>query len=388
MTNESVAVVVVGGGLMGLSTAWHLRRADRTVRVTVLERERVGAAASGASAAGVRAMFRVPAERALALAALERWSELDRELDGTTRYRRGGGLRVALDASAWAAGAAEVAAQRADGVPVEQVDAAAVRQLAPGISPRALGGIWCPIDGQAEARATLDAFATAARRAGAGIVEGAEVTALVVEGGRVAGVRRRDGIVDTADLVIVAGGAWSAALLAPLGLTLSLEPRPLQMLLTDGAPRTLEPVVSAFGHRLSLKQLGDGAFLIGGGWPADLPDVRRNAYVMRDDSVAGSLATAREIYPPLAARSVVQRWAGIEAFGSGDLPTLGPAPGVDGLLLAVGFSGHGFALAPAVGDVLARLALRRDPLRSRWAGLAWRTCRRREEPGVHLPRPG
>jgi sarcosine oxidase subunit beta len=339
--------------------------------VRVVERERIGAAASGASAAGVRAMFRDRAERALALAALARWPHLDRELEGDTRYRRGGGLRVALDDASWAQAEAEVAAQRADGVPVECVDTAAVARLAPGISPRARGGVWCPIDGHAEAGATVDAFAGAARRAGARLVEGAEIAALVVAGGRVAGVRHAAGTVDAADLVIVTGGAWSGPLLASLGLTLPLEARPLQMLLTDGAPPALEPVVGAFGHRLSLKQLAGGAFLIGGGWPADLPDARLNRYAVRDDSVAGSLATARAVYPPLAARAVTRSWAGIEAFGHGDLPTLGPVPGVEGLLVAVGFSGHGFALAPAVGDILARLALGRDPLRSLWAGLGW-----------------
>jgi len=92
-----VSVVIVGGGLMGLSAAWQLRRADPGVRVVLLERANVGAAASGASAAGVRVMGRDPAERALALVSLERWAELDRELEGLTGYRRGGGLRVALD---------------------------------------------------------------------------------------------------------------------------------------------------------------------------------------------------------------------------------------------------------------------------------------------------
>src|SRR4029077_15775947 len=89
-------IVVVGGGLMGLSAAFHLRRADPGAEVTVLERGRVGAAASGASAAGVRAMGRDPAERALALASLARWPDLDRELEAPTGYRRGGGLRLPL----------------------------------------------------------------------------------------------------------------------------------------------------------------------------------------------------------------------------------------------------------------------------------------------------
>src|SRR5215475_6295364 len=87
------AVVIVGGGLMGLSTAFHLRRLDPGVEVKVLERASVGAAASGASAAGVRAMGRDPAERRLALESLGRWPGLDRELEAATGYRRGGGLR-------------------------------------------------------------------------------------------------------------------------------------------------------------------------------------------------------------------------------------------------------------------------------------------------------
>src|SRR4029450_1177591 len=108
--------VIVGGGIMGLSAAFHLRRADPVIPVTVLERARVGAAASGASAAGVRAMGRDPAERALALASLARWPDLDRELESSTGYRRGGGLRVALDDAGWAEARATIGPQRADDV--------------------------------------------------------------------------------------------------------------------------------------------------------------------------------------------------------------------------------------------------------------------------------
>src|SRR5688572_8988029 len=181
----SSSVVIVGGGLMGLSAAWHLRRADSTVGVVVLERFQVGAAASGASAAGVRAMGRDRAERALALASLARWPDLARELEHETGYRRGGGLRVALDESAWRAAPGWVAEQRADGVPVEVVDTAATHGLAPGLSRDVLGGVHCAIDGQAEAMTTVTAFAAAAGRLGAHIEEGVEAARLVVQGGRV-----------------------------------------------------------------------------------------------------------------------------------------------------------------------------------------------------------
>lgn len=365
----TAALVIAGGGLVGLSAAYHVRRADPTVDVTVLERSRVGAAASGASAAGVRVMGRDPAERALALASLARWPDLDRELGEDTRYRRGGGLRVALDEAAWQAAPAWVEEQRAAGVPVQLASAEDVRRLAPGIAPAALGGVHCPIDGQAEAMAAVHAFAAAARRSGARVEEGVGAAGFAVEGGRLAAVLRTDGRRQPCDVALVAAGAWTAPLLAPLGVTLPLATRSLQMLLTAPVRRGLEPVVSAFERALSLKQLAGGAYLIGGGWPGRIVDEAENRWEVLDDSVRGSLAVAREVYPPLGDCPLESSWTGLEAFTPDGLPLLGPVPGIDGLLVAAGFCGHGFALAPAVGDVLARLALGLDPRADLWTGL-------------------
>ena len=363
------SVAIVGGGLMGLSTAFHLRRADPSVSVTVLERAQVGAAASGASAAGVRAMGRDPAERRLALESLKRWPELDRELDGPTGYRRGGGLRVALDDKSWDAAPGWAAEQRADGVPLETLGALAVREMAPGINPGCLGGVYSPIDGQAGAMATVEAFAAAARRLGAQVEEGAAVKALAVEGSRVVGVERGDGSGQPCDVAVVTAGAWTASLLAPLGVKLPLHTRPLQMLLTTPAPGSLAPVLGCFERKISFKQLAGGAFLIGGGWPGRVVDHEENRWQVLEDSVRGSLEVAGEVYPPVTACALDRSWIGLEAFLPDELPAIGPVPGLDGLLVATGFSGHGFALSPMVGDVLARLALGREALSSLWRDL-------------------
>ena len=364
-------VVIVGGGLMGLSAAFHLRRADPGTRVTVLERARVGAAASGASAAGVRAMGRDPAERALALASLARWPGLDAELEAPTGYRRTGGLRVALDEATWRAAGPWAAEQRADGVPVEVVDEREARALAPGIAPGCLGGVHAPIDGQAEAVPATEAFAHAARRLGARVEEGVGVRAPVVESGRVVGVERDDGAREACDVAIVAVGAWSAALLAGIGVTLPIETRPLQMLLTAPGAPALRPVLGAFDRRLSLKQLDDGAYLIGGGWPARVTDLAGNRHEMLEESVRASLETARAVFPPVGECALARSWAGLEAFTPDDLPILGPLPGIRGLLVAAGFSGHGFALSPMIGDILARLTLGQAALEPLWEGLRY-----------------
>jgi sarcosine oxidase subunit beta len=363
------AVVIVGGGLMGLSTAFHLRRLDPGVEVTVLERASVGAAASGASAAGVRAMGRDPAERRLALESLKRWPELDRELEGQTGYRRGGGLRIALDDKSWDAAPGWAAEQRSDGVPLETLDARAAREMAPGINPGCLGGVYSPIDGQAGAMATVEAFASAARRLDARVEEGAVVKALVVEDSRVVGIERGDGSRQPCDVAVVTAGAWTTSLLAPLGVKLPVHTRPLQMLLTRPAPGSLPPVLGCFERRISFKQLAGGPFLIGGGWPGRVVDHEANRWQVLEDSVRGSLEVAGEVYPPVAACALDRSWIGLEAFLPDELPAIGPVPGLGGLLVATGFSGHGFALSPMVGDVLARLALGREALPSLWCDL-------------------
>ena len=363
------SIVIVGGGLMGLSAAFHLRRAQPGVPVTVLERAEVGAGASGASAAGVRVMGRDPAERMLALASLARWPDLARELEGETGYRRGGGLRVALDDEAWREAPAWADEQRADGVRLEVVDAASTQRLAPGIAPSCRGGVFSAIDGQAEAMPTVSAFATAARRLGARVEEGVGARALVIDRDRVVSMTRTDGTSQPCDVAILAAGAWTAALLAPLGIRLPIETRALQMLLTDPAEATLQPVLSGFGRKLSLKGLASGAYLVGGGWPADIDDQPGNAWTLRARSVTRSLEVMEEVYPPTGLHILARGWAGLEAFTPDDLPVLGPVPGVDGLLVAAGFSGHGFALSPLIGDVLARLALGLDPHAELWRRL-------------------
>jgi sarcosine oxidase subunit beta len=172
-------------------------------------------------------------------------------------------------------------------------------------------------------------------------------------------------------VVIVAAGAWSAPLLAGIGVTLPIQTRPLQMLLTAPAAPALRPVLGAFDRKLSLKQLDDGAYLIGGGWPARVTDHAANRYEMLDGSVRASLEVARAVFPPVGACALARSWAGLEAFTPDDLPIVGPVPGISGLLVAAGFSGHGFALSPMVGDILARLAMGHDALEPLWKGLRY-----------------
>jgi sarcosine oxidase, subunit beta len=121
---------------------------------------------------------------------------------------------------------------------------------------------------------------------------------------------------------------------------------------TPMPPGLLTPVVSALGRALSLKQLPDGAFLLGGGWPGD-PTPDRRGFTVRQESVVGNWAAGCAILPAVGEQQLVRSWCGLEAESIDSIPFVGPLPGLEGLTLALGFSGHGFALAPAIGRALA-----------------------------------
>jgi len=111
-------------------------------------------------------------------------------------------------------------------------------------------------------------------------------------------------------------------------------------------------VLSAVSRMLSLKQLRNGAFLLGGGWAGE-PTADRRSYTMRPESIQANWATACELLPIVGGQHIERTWCGLEAMSFDDIPFIGPITGLGGLTIATGFSGHGFAIAPAVGRSVA-----------------------------------
>jgi glycine/D-amino acid oxidase-like deaminating enzyme len=346
-------IAIIGGGVIGNSIAYHLARLGR--RALVIERGEVAGepAASWASAGGVRRQGRHPAEALLAIEANGRWRTLEEELEADMRYRRGGQLLLAENEEEARYLEGFVKQQQAMGFDdVRLVDGEEARARAPGLNPQVIAGSYSPGDGQADPPATTRAFARAAQRLGAGYWTGTAALALITQGERVTGVKTERGDVE-AEHVVLAAGAWSDELARVAGLPVPIRTFALQMLLSTPAPAvTLLPVLSAVGRRLSLKQLDDGAFFLGGGWPGDATADRRG-YRTRAASIEGNWATACGLLPAVGEQCLARAWCGLEAQSIDGIPFAGAAPGIAGLTLALGFSGHGFALAPAVGRAVA-----------------------------------
>jgi len=351
---KSLDVVVLGGGIAGLSVAWGLARAGGA-RVTLLERERLLASqASGKNAAIFRLVDGDPVAVALALRSRALFAELAAPAD---ILRPTGGLYLGtpaeLDALAALAAGAGVATERID----RQGLAARVPALAGG---DAAGGLFVAEDGVLDLHALAEALARGARAGGATIETGVTVTSIDRDGrGRVTGVACRDGRTSRADVVVVAAGAWAAELGAAAGAPLPVRPvrRHLALLAApEGAPAG-GPVVWRLGQEVYFRPESGGVLASPCDeepWPAEDPPASPAAL----DRLAERLAPTA---PALASAVVRRSWACLRTFAPDRGFVAGPDPRVPGLTWIAGLGGHGMTCGVALGELVTASVLGRAP---------------------------
>ena len=348
---ESADVIVIGGGVIGGACAYNLARAG--VKVTLLEKSEIASGASGGSAGGVRQQNRDPAELPFAMAANPIWKTLEQELGADLEYRRGGHFNLAEREEQLPDLEASMERQRARGLDIRMIRGRELRELVPAAGPQIIAGSFTPGDGFANPMLVTKALSAAARRLGANICTRTGVTAIRREGNRVVGVDSSRGSI-AGRWVINAAGVWSTALSGTLGVSLPIRPKAHQMMVTEKAPPMLTPVLTCLGRGLSLKQMPQGQFVIGGGWPG-ISDMGAGRGWPKIGSPNGSASHMTAVVPAAIGLLVLRIWNSLEAHTLDGIPVVGEVDGVEGYLLATGFSGHGFALAPSVGAVLAEL---------------------------------
>jgi sarcosine oxidase subunit beta len=351
MSEAAFDVVVVGGGLHGLSAALHLARAGR--RVALVERRWTGRHASGATAAGVRTLGRDIAEIPISLEAMAMWHRIETIVGDHCGFHAHGQIRVAETAAQMPALIERQARTSALGYSHEElIDAAELRRLVPALSPHCVGALVARRDGAADPHHTIGAFRRACEAQGVTIAEGCGVEAVDRQGGDwllVCGSRRF-----RAPQIVNAAGAWAGRLAALFGDTIPLGVRASMMIVTERLAPLLDPVVSVVGRALSFKQAGQGTLVIGGGLQgsADL-DHERSTVDFRQ--LARGARAASDLFPAVRDVRIARCWTGIEAQTRDHIPVIGLSPNAPGLVHAFGFSGHGFQLVPVVGAILTEL---------------------------------
>jgi D-hydroxyproline dehydrogenase subunit beta len=352
-------VVVVGGGAMGAATAYHLARGG--ARVTLVERGGLGREASGANV-GLLTLFSAYSLtepepgilHGLTRASLETYAGLPDEVGIDIEYERNGGLIVAETEAELAALRPAYDGYRRHGVPVEWLDPAGARACEPAfVSNRLLGAVHCPWNGQVNPLLLTRALARGAARHGATVRTATPVYGLAVTRGRVTGVRTGAGDIPCAT-VVNAAGAWAPQIGAMAGVRIPVVPGRGQIVLTEPAPRFITKVLS--GVEPMARQTRRGNVIIGSTVEAAGFDKRVTLATMHE--------FAREIlprFPRLRQLRVLRSWAGLRPMTPDDRPILGPAPGVQGLVLAVGLGRRGICYAGGAGRLVAELVLGKPP---------------------------
>lgn len=360
--------VVIGAGITGAAAA--LALAEAGARVMLLDRWFPAAMASGWTLAGVRQSGRDPAELPLARAAVAQWATLHERLGGETGYVRGGNLRLARNEAEVAVIRALVETQRAAGLELDFLpDTAAVRAVAPALSESVLAASFCPSDGHADPVATVGAFVAAAERRSVRVLRGVAAEGLRVEGlrvgrGRVTAVETAEGPVP-AGAVVAAPGVEVNALLAPLGLSIPLRRPIVTVLRTEPLPPLLGPVLGVANADLAVRQERDGRLRATSGaddWQGAL-GVEDGRPVARPAAgrLGETVARVSAVLPAFAGAPLAAFWGGVLDLTPDALPVIDRAPGIDNLVVAAGFSGHGFAIGPVTGPLAAALALGEAP---------------------------
>lgn len=354
------AVAIVGGGVIGCALAHYLAKGGAAV--TLLERRGIGEEASWATAGIVTAPLlpTTPIARArLEVRSAERYPALIEELRAATgmgvEYNPTGELLVALGEEEAETLHEAVPWGRNLGLPVEWLDGDQARRREPALGPRVVGALWCPVVASLRGHRLTQALARAAAARGATIRDHTPVDGLIVAGGRVAGVRA-GGEEVRADAVVLAAGAWSAALGRAVGVTLPVEPVPGQMLaLADAAPPLRQIVAGAGGYLLPR---ADGTIAVAA--TVDAPSFDRR---VTPQGLAWLANLARTLAPDLAGARVVEHWAGLRPASPDNAPMIGRAPGLADLWVATGHHRNGILWAPLTGELLADAILtdRLDP---------------------------
>ncbi|WP_210575169.1 FAD-binding oxidoreductase [Streptomyces sp. GESEQ-4] len=351
-------VVVIGGGVMGTSIAYHLARAG--VRdVVLVERDELGAGSTSKAAGGVRAQFSDELNIQLGARSLEAFGRFQEEVGPDIGLHRVGYLFLLSTPEQVAGFEAGVRLQNSLGVASRMITPAEAGRLSPLISTDGLlAAAFSPDDGHCTPESVVHGYATAAREYGARILRHTDVTGIERDGDTITAVRTTLGSITT-DTVICAAGAWSKAVGAMAGVELPVEPLRRQIAVTEpvqGLPPDL-PMTIDFGTSLYFHTEGPG-LLLGMSDPDERPGFATDPH----DRWIPRLAEAmRRRAPALLDLRRTGGWAGLYENTPDHNALIGEATSPSRFLYATGFSGHGFLQGPAVGEVLRDLYLGRVP---------------------------
>ncbi|MFD7646082.1 NAD(P)/FAD-dependent oxidoreductase [Streptomyces albidoflavus] len=353
---SSADVVIVGGGIMGTSVAFHL--AEAGVRVVLVERGELGSGSTCKAAGGVRAQFSDALNIQLGARSLAAYRRFGRTPGQDVDLRTTGYLFLLSRPGDVASFEAGVALQNELGVPSRMVDVTEARRLSPLIATDGLlAAAYSPEDGYCTPESAVLGYAVGARRHGATLLTGCEILGIDTRGGEIHAVRTSGGRIATST-VVCAAGAWSAAVGEMVGVRLPVTPYRRQLAFTEPvAPDVPAPMTLDFSSAFYFRREGQG-LMFGMSDPHEQPGFRLNRTQRWLAELAGQMAVR---VPAALEAGITGGWAGLYEVTPDHNALIGESPEVGRFLYTTGFSGHGFMQAPAAGEIMRDLVLEKKP---------------------------
>lgn len=348
---KTAEVVIIGGGVIGVSIAYHLAL-KKAGRIILFEKGQLGEGSTSRCVGGIRTQFSTEINIRFSLESLKVFERFEEEFGINPEFKKIGYLFLSTTASEMEVFKGNTMLQKKFNIPVELLNPNEIVKRWPYLRmDDILGGTFCPWDGYAGPNEVLSGFAMGAKRAGVKIYEGKEVSGISFAKGRIHGVKTKDEEI-SAPVVVNAGGPYAASIGEMVAVKIPVKPLRRQIFIT--APFHLSdqtiPLTIDFHRGWYFRQEVDGLLLSG---PLDAEP----SFNLNTDYEAMAEASENATYrvPVLEKAQIARGWAGLYEISPDHHAILGKVPGVEGFILANGFSGHGFQHSPAVGKLIAEL---------------------------------
>lgn len=351
---NNAEVVIIGGGIIGCATAYYLAKMGR--EVIVLEgSDHIGNGGSSRNGGGVRQSGRDVRELPLVMYGIKHlWPTLSEELEVDCEYHQDGNLRLGKTKEHEKILTRLADNARSVGLDVRMIDGDEVRQINPYLSKEVTVASWCPTDGHANPLTTTLGYYKMARRLGVRFITGEMVTELRVIRGKIRQVITPNNVYE-GENVLVAAGLDSRPILTSVGIDIPMTKSLLEALVTEAEPHMFDQMLGTADADFYGHQTKHGSFVFGGSSGLERFNKDNGTPVTNSKTAPCICRGIMKYFPDLANAKVVRTWAGWMDASADGVPALGKVDEIPGLYVACAFHGHGFGIAPAAGEQLAKL---------------------------------
>jgi sarcosine oxidase subunit beta len=355
MMIKKADIVIIGGGVVGCSIAYNLAKLGAK-NIILLEKNTLSSGATGRCGAGIRQQFGTKMNCILARESIKIFENLSQELEYDIELNQGGYLILAYTEKEVNQFKKNVALEQSLNIKARLITVEEAKEIVPPLNTEGiLAATFCPTDGHANPFKTNFAYAEAAERLGVKIYTFTEVKEIETENHKIVAVNTDKGKVLT-PIVVNAAGGYSGIIGKMVGVDLPVYSQRHQILITEPLDPLFRPMLMSFSRNFYCQQTPHGSIIMGFGDPNE----------RKDGDIGSSWQFAQEmaqkmtaVLPLLKEVSMVRQWAGLYNMSPDAQPILGEHPQIEGFYIAIGFSGHGFMLAPITSKLIAELILKR-----------------------------